>query len=137
MQQDFYCQAALIEKNNILKFIEGLAAKETIDSNKNETAKDENKGWFKVGLFFANGEAQKLYKKYKSEKGHFKKITLELGFKESDRPYFSETINNSTKNPKNIFKSSKKMKIIIDHCEKNNIPINDDFMSVFNTLQTK
>lgn len=100
-------------------------------------AKYKSTIWFKVGLLFANGEVQRLYKKYKSEKGHFKKITLELGFKETDRPYFSETINNSTKSPKNIYKSSKNMNIIFDFCLRNNISINDDFMSIYNALQKK
>jgi hypothetical protein len=93
--------------------------------------------WFKVGLFFANGKAQELYKRYKSEKGHFSKITLELGFKSTDRPYFSETINNTTTDPKNIFKDVKKMTIIHKYCLENSIPLSIDFISVFNDLQMK
>lgn len=93
--------------------------------------------WFKVGLLFAKGEVQELYEKYKSHKGHFKKITLELGFKATDRPYFSETINNSTNNTKNIYNNFAKMKKIRDYCKKNEILICKDFDNNFNALQAK
>jgi hypothetical protein len=98
---------------------------------------DKTRTWFKVGLLLAKGTVQNLYKKYKSEKGHFKKITLELGFKETDRPYFSETINNTTVSDKNIYSNLSKMKKIRSYCKKYNILICEDFDKKFKTLQTK
>lgn len=98
---------------------------------------DKTRTWFKVGLLFAKGNVQELYIKYKSEKGHFKKITLELGFKKTDRPYFSETINNSSNGNKNIYSDLSKMKKIRNHCKKNEILICDDFDKNFNALKAK
>lgn len=130
MQIDFYCHYAMLKKHEMIHFIDDLLK---TDSNKSY----KNQVWFKVGLLFAKGKVQKLYHKYKSESGHFKKITLELGFKESDRPYFSETINNSTDNPKNIYRDLNKMKKIHNHCEKNEILMCEDFTKIFKELQTK
>lgn len=84
--------------------------------------------WFKVGLKFATGEAQNLYEKYKLEKGHFVKIALELGFKKSDRPYFSSSIGNSIRGDKNIFSTNDKLLKIRDHCLSNKISICEDFL---------
>ena len=93
--------------------------------------------WFRVGLFFANGSAQKLYLKYKADKGHFKKITLELGFKETDRPYFSETFNNSTNHPKNLYRNLEQLDTIYDYCIENNIQIDSNFLGNLKLLQDK
>jgi len=88
--------------------------------------------WFKVGLTFANGKAQELYEKYRIGKGifvkgHFTKITKDLGFNPTDRPYFSETFSNNLKSKKNIFTSSEKMMKIFEYCQKNSIEITEDF----------
>ena len=132
MQQDFYCQAALIEKNNILKFIEGLAAKETIDSNKNETAKDEDKVWFKVGLLFANGTMEKYYNINEKGELSFKvnytspKIAMELG-NDGYKKYILATIQNydikNTNGNKNIFNSRDNMYKIIAYCKQHKIDV--------------
>lgn len=114
------------------------------EANEPETSiskkkKTEDFIWFKVGLLFAQGIPQKLYSKYKNDNFHFKKITLELGFKESDRPYFSETINNcktSTSNDdKNIYKKYDKMKSIYDYCILNNIDICSQFIAQYNQIK--
>lgn len=102
-----------------------------------KTKKLHNLTWFKVGLLFANGAAQKLYLKYKADKGHFKKITLELGFKDTDRPHFSETFNNSTDHPKNIYRNLEQLEKIHNYCADNNILIDADFLSNFNALKDK
>jgi hypothetical protein len=96
-----------------------------------------DKIWFKAGVLFASGKVLELYEKYKSEKGHFLKITLELGFKNTDRPYFSETLNNSTNDPKNIFKDFNKMTIIHKYCVENDISLSIKFVEAFTELQTK
>lgn len=124
----------IVSTKRILEFIRNRSVNPTFEKIEDS---DKSKIWFKVGLFFAKGEAQELYEKYKSERGHFKKITLELGFKESDRPYFSETINNTTVSDKNIYSDLTKMKKIRNHCKKNNILISEDFDKNFNALQTK
>lgn len=91
-----------------------------------------NETWFQIGLTFATGRAQDLYEKYKLEKGHFTKITLRLGFKESYRPYFSETINNSKKsykNYKNIYSDREKLEKIYTYCQAKNIEVCPDFLT--------
>lgn len=83
--------------------------------------------WFKIGLTFATGQAQELYEKYKEERGHFTKIATQLGFKETDRPYISETINNSTVDNKNIYSSPEKLRKIYNFCQVKNIEVCPDF----------
>jgi hypothetical protein len=85
--------------------------------------------WFKIGLTFAIGQAQELYEKYKEEKGHFSKIAIKLGFKPTDRPYFSQTINNSTRDNKNIYSSPEKLEKIYTYCKVKNIPVCSEFLS--------
>jgi hypothetical protein len=93
--------------------------------------------WFKVGLEFAKGNVQPLYAKHKQNKGCFNTITKELKFELKHRPYFSDTLNNTTKNDKNIYSNLNKMSLIIDYCKENNIKINEDFSSQFNLLSAK
>ena len=97
----------------------------------------KNKIWFKVGLEFAKGAAQKLYSLNKDKKGHFKIITDELGFKPTDRPYFSETIGNHTDRSQNIYNDFNKMHKIFQHCQDNNISVVEDFTNQYNKLQVK
>jgi len=90
---------------------------------------------FLVGLKFANGEAQELYKKYKGEKGHFKKICLELGFKDTDRPYFSETLNNNRKGIKNIYNKKGTLIQVYNYCTENKIVMCDGFLEKYNQIE--
>jgi hypothetical protein len=99
-----------------------------------ENTEFKEKTPFKVALKFATGEAQMLHKKFKDEKGQFKIICLELGFKESDRPYFSDTFGNTTDRPKNIFKRVLLMKQVVDHCNSNQIEMCKDFLEKFNKI---
>jgi hypothetical protein len=123
------------------KYLIELRDENLLDNNKSFVSKKDSElkqpknsknytdfTWFKIGLQFANGTVQELYRKYKGDAGQFKKITEELGFKKTDRPYISETIQNSTKSDKNIFSNRKKMLKIIDHCHSNAIPVVQDFM---------
>ncbi len=88
-----------------------------------------NHTWFKIGLTFATGQAQHLYDRYKEERGHFTKIAVKLGFKETDRPYFSQTIHNSTVDNKNIYSSRNKLEKIHTYCQVKNITVCSDFLS--------
>ena len=91
--------------------------------------------WFKIGLTLATGGAFELYSKYKNDKGHFKKICLELGFKESDRPYFSETINGTTNNDKNIFAEKDKLQKLHKHLTENNMNFGTEFLRKYNQIE--
>ena len=90
--------------------------------------------WFKIGITFATGQAQELYKEYKQKKGHFTKMANKLGFKETDRPYFSETINNSTISNKNLYSSPDKLKTIYAYCQVKNIKVCPDFIAQIESI---
>ena len=92
---------------------------------------------FKMGLKFATGEAQELYKKYKEDKGHFKKICLELGFEETSRPYFSDTLPNNIKASKNLYKNKNLVIQIYNHCIDNNIVMCKEFLSKYTEIEHK
>ena len=83
---------------------------------------------FKIALKFATGEAQELYEKHKVDKGHFKIICLKLGFKETDRPYFSETLPNTSNGNKNLFKNLGLIKQVVKHCNSEQIAMCKDFL---------
>lgn len=114
--------------------------KEQLASSQNETNNNEqiqptnqnllNKAWFKIGLKFATGEAQKSYEKHKGEKGQFAIITKELGFNTNLRPYLSETINNTNQNDKNIYSNQKKLKTILIYCQSNEISVCPEFLAL-------
>lgn len=94
--------------------------------------KPEDTTWFKVGLTFATGKAQALLEKYKLGKGqfvkgHFTKITEELGFKKTDKVYFSQTFNNTTKDNKNIYSQSEKILQIFKYCQTHDLEVVEDF----------
>ena len=102
---------------------------------KDEILNLKEKKPFKIGLKFAIGEPQELYKKYKKEKGHFKMICLELGFKESDRPYFSETLPNTSKSNKNLFNNVTLLKHIAKHCRDLQINMCEDFLEKIKVIE--
>jgi hypothetical protein len=91
---------------------------------------------FKIGLKFATGEVQDLYENLKNGKGHFLKICLELDFKKTDRPYFSETINKN-KSAKNIYLNKKVMLLIKEHCVKNDITMCSSFLEEIEEIERK
>lgn len=98
--------------------------------NENQRRNPEDSICFKIGILFAIGEPQKLYKELKS----FKKVALELNFKETDRPYFSETYNNTSSGPKNIYSREKDMQLIYNHCVENNIEMVNDFIDAYKAV---
>lgn len=97
--------------------------------------KDKTKElWFKIGLSFAEGKPQSI--KYNDKKISFEKIGTDLGFKVSDKTYFSNTLQN-TKNIKNIYNSFDKMKLLYDYCIEKNIDMCEDFVGKYKELELK
>ena len=84
--------------------------------------------WLSVGVHFAKGEIEKLYK---NDKNSFSQIAKKLG-NENYRPYISESYNNTNTNNKNIFSDEKKIKTIIEYCNDNEIEIIDSFTTKIN-----
>jgi hypothetical protein len=111
------------------------AVNEDLGILEHEILKLKEKQPFKIGLKFAIGEPQALYEKYKKEKGHFKMICLELGFKESDRPYFSETLPNTSKSNKNLFNNVTLLKHIVNHCRDLQINMCKDFLEKIKVIE--
>ena len=93
--------------------------------------------WFTTGIKLATGEAFDLYRKYKNDKGQFTKICLELGFKESDRTYFSSTISDNKKNitDKNTFANKDKLQKLHKHLTENNLSFGTEFLVKFNEIE--
>ena len=82
--------------------------------------------WFIIGIKFATGEMDKVYKK---NRNNATQTAIELGNK-NYRPYVSDTYGNNNKaSNKNLFSSRNKMIAIIDYCEKNNLTVTPDFIS--------
>lgn len=107
------------------------------DASKTKKVKDyKDFIWFKTGLKLATGEAYELYNKYKLDKGHFTKICSELGFKESDRPYFSETINNN-ETDKNTFANKDKLQKLHMHLIENNLAFGVEFLTKYNQIEAE
>lgn len=84
----------------------------------------KNEIWFKIGLELANGEAYRLRKENLS----FRDIAKELGFKESDHTYFSQSIGSRSENQKNIYKHLDRLKKIHRHFTENNIDMCEEFL---------
>lgn len=99
----------------------------------NEVKDYQDKIWFKTGVKLATGEAFNLYDKYKLNRGHFSKICLELGFKESDRPYFSATIQNNDSD-KNTFANKDKLQKLYKHLTENNLNFGTKFLEKYNQI---
>ena len=88
--------------------------------------------WFKVGVLFASGEMEKYYnlsdKKELTFKENFTapKVARELGDEKYVKEILASIKNYDLKNSnqsKNIFNSPLKMKVIIEHCQKNKIVV--------------
>jgi hypothetical protein len=110
-----------------------------LEDNKSEITNHENilfeqRPVFKIALKFATGEAQELYQAKKHLNGHFKIICLELGFKATDRPYFSETINESNSD-KNVLKKFALIQYLVKYCETREIKLCDYFLLKMKELE--
>ncbi|MEG1388573.1 MAG: hypothetical protein RSC72_15090 [Algoriella sp.] len=83
-----------------------------------------SKNWFKIGVKFATGEVQKIYKENNCVATQ---TAMQLGNKNL-RPYISESISNTNFNDKNIFsRKQKDIDLIINYCNENSLTICDDF----------
>lgn len=80
--------------------------------------------WFKVGLKLATGEAQQHYSKHQN----YTLLASDLGFKKTDRPYFSESFSGVNNDRKNLFSSPVKINLICKHCKEYNINLSPEFL---------
>lgn len=116
--------------HNSAKFIEWIfedfSFEEIESKNKNEEKikDDKSKTDFKIGIKLANGEAYKLY----NEGLSFRKIAVQLNFKETDQNYFSQSIGKASKDPKNIYNKPQVIQHIIQYCKENQIEICKEFL---------
>lgn len=122
-----------------IKILE-IERESTVNINNTSTIKkaDDYKDfiWFKTGIKLATGEAYDLYNKYKLDKGHFTKLCLELGFKESDRTYFSSTINDN-ETDKNTFANKDKLQNLHKHLTENSLPFGAEFLEKYNQIEAE
>ena len=63
----------------------------------------------------------------------FQEICLELGFKESDRPYLSATIQNNDSD-KNTFANKDKLQKLYKHLTENNLNFGTKFLEKYNQI---
>jgi hypothetical protein len=97
--------------------------------------KDKTKQlWFNIGLSIANGKAQSEYNKNKNTS--FEKIATNLGFKKTDKTYFSNTLQN-TGEQKDIYSNIDKMNLLFDYCKKNEIEMCEIFINKYNEIKLK
>ena len=113
---------SIIETSSKIEFLSKLMD-EIITAN-HDAENKENEGWFKTGIYLANGEAYKLNKLNLSRT----EIALKLGFKKTDGVYFSESIGNNSNHVKNLYRTEKKYKYIYNYCKKNKIEMCEDFL---------
>lgn len=89
---------------------------------KNEKPIEDNL-WFKIGLTFATGKAQALYKVHKN----YSEVARQLNFDNNYRNFFAGTLANTVTGNKNIYSQPNKIKEIYNYCERNNIEVVEDF----------
>lgn len=119
---------------NIIKDIEKIYIGKAVETVSKREKDYKNFIWFNTGVTLATGEAFILYKKYKNDKGHFKKICEELGFKKSDRPYFSATLQDN-KTDKNTFADKNKLQKLHNHLKENNLKFGEEFLKKYNQIE--
>jgi hypothetical protein len=131
------------EQNVYDSYIAFLKLKQTEDNSDslNKKTKDYKQFvWFKTGIPLATGEAFHLYNKYKDNKGVYAKITKELGFKQTDRTYFSTTIGDFKKakdSNKNTFACNHKLIKLHKHLVENNLPFGTKFLEKYNEIESE
>ncbi|MBC7525908.1 MAG: hypothetical protein H7239_15915 [Flavobacterium sp.] len=104
----------------------------------NKKVKDYKKEiWFITGIPLATGEAYNLYYKYKEDKGHYTKICLELGFKESVRSFFSSTITDNKNTNNNTFANKDKIQKLHKHLTENHLPFGAEFLNKYNQIEAE
>lgn len=115
-------------------FASGIVNEIDLMAEKNPTLfydyEDEKKDytqetWFLTGLELANGVAYQL----RSDKLSYRAIAENLGFKETDQNYFSQSIGSRSKDIKNVFNHIDRLQKIIAYCEQNKIEICTKFLN--------
>lgn len=108
----------------LLKELDSSTARSTETIELKESEEYKNLTWFKIGLKFATGEAQQQYSTHQN----YTRLSLDLGFKKTDRPYFSESFSKVSTDPKNLFSDPVKLSLICKHCNENNIELSPEFL---------
>ena len=108
--------------DEVLKSKSLVAEKKTVNSLKNKHPK-----WFPIGLGFATGDIQKQLKGNNSARKIVKELNL-FGYQN----YISCTGVKSAKDPKNIYRDIKKLTLVYNHCNENNIKMCSEFEDAYN-----
>lgn len=125
-----------------IKYIDTLFTEEIVylemcidrqPQQREHTSDYEKTGWFKVSLKFATGEMQKLLRRHNN---NCHAVAREMGNEKGYRPFISQSIIGATEKikgtdnggAKNIFNNESHIKIVVNHCKKNNIIMCDDFI---------
>lgn len=104
--------------------------------------KEQDKMYFKVGLLFAE---KKIYSKivvinnYKTTKYYYEKEVFDSISKLSKhlnltRQYINDSFNNNNNSNHNIFKKHDQLKNIVDYCNINAIPLDNEFLNKYYAL---
>jgi len=119
-----------VSKKNISN---SLVSRLPEESNKSATkpfmknSEDEDSGWFKVGLKFADGTIRR-YGMF--DRPSYDKLTVDAGLPKTLRVYVSDTYNNR-ENGKSIFMNKKQMTKIYNYCTLNKIVISQWFLDEY------
>jgi len=90
--------------------------------------------WFNVGILFANGEIRTLKEQFNGNVSEFARYKFNDEW-EKHRPYISQSIAESNKGNKNIFKDINKLKSIQKYCVDNDIDIVNEFLLKINQFK--
>jgi len=118
------------KKENAINSITGETSAIKEKPTKNQTQLN----WFKVGLLFATGEIENLFKQHESNFTQIAKSRFGSSWK-SNRPYISETYNNTSTNNKNIWSSKTKVKLLYDYCFENSLEMSDAFLNQYKGIK--
>lgn len=131
--------------NERKKYLESkiIAIENNNDKEQKETPKNyEEKIWFKIGLLFAQGIIQDMYKETINHAEVSRKVNEEYSqnfidfSNKSLRPYITDT-NTGRKTDKDIYSKLDKMKFIREYCIKKDINICTDFQEKYDELVKK
>lgn len=99
-----------------------------------QESKRDKPNWFYIGVKLATGELKEIFDK---KGGNYTKTAEELSNNRYTtrglRPYISESISNTNKNDKNIYKRNEQdILSIIEYCKSQDLKIVDEFMTEVN-----
>ncbi len=127
--------------DSILLFFESEIYSLTLKNNdenleekfQNEFNKKKNEAWFIVGVLFATGEMDELLKQFD---GNATAVAKHLFPKNHDkyRNSISESKNDFSEGPKNIYNDNDKLKTIYHYCIQNNKKMTTSFINVIDSI---